>query len=124
MASEPPKPPKPTKPAIMPTGWIFLVALVPNIPALFFIWLLFLRCGCTHYAPGFTEAKFASLKEGMTAAEVEAVMGPPLARIDHGDWKALWTYSDRDDDTCGFQKRWVYLETGKVTIIENTTWIE
>ena len=22
----------------------------------------------------------------------------------------LWTYSDRDDDTCDFEMRWVYLE--------------
>lgn len=118
------EPPKPAKPSVMPPAWAVIVALIPNVPALFFIWFLFLRCGCTHYAPGFTEAKFASLKEGMTAAEVETIMGPPLARIEYKDGEVLWTYSDRDDDTCGYEKRCVHLESGKVTIIEKMTWIE
>lgn len=115
---------KPPKPSSTPPTWAIVVAVIPNVPALFIIWFLFLRCGCTYYAPGFTEAKFASLKEGMTAAEVVEVIGPPLARIPNEDGTILWTYSDRNDDTCSFEMRWVYLRSGKVETISNMRWME
>ncbi len=42
----------------------------------------------TIYAEGYSESKFRSLRVGMTAAQVEAVMGAPLSRghwMDSGD---------------------------------------
>lgn len=85
-------------------------------------WLAFLRCGPTFHASGFTEAKFASLHEGMTPGEVEAIIGPPLEKVPHMDGTTLWTYSNRDDDTCDFEMRWVHFRDGKVEHVVNMHW--
>jgi len=58
-------------------GWFVWASiafvLVPFVVAtMAAFWFIFLRCGPTYYSPGFTESKFASLREGMTAGEVEA----------------------------------------------------
>ena len=92
------------------------------LPALFFIWFHFLRCGPTYYAAEFTEARFARLRQGMTTAQVEAIMGPPLEKILHEDGGTLWTYSNRDDDTCDFEMRWVHFRAGRVEFVVNMHW--
>ena len=63
-------------------GWLawasFALALVPFVFAtMAAYWFIFLRCGQVYYSPGFTELKFASLREGMPAGEVKAVVGAP-----------------------------------------------
>jgi hypothetical protein len=55
------------------------VVVVPLVLAtMIAFWFVFLRCGPTFYSPGFTEAKFASLREGMAPGEVKAIIGAPL----------------------------------------------
>ena len=88
----------------------------------FLLWFHFLRCGPTYYADGYSEAGFLRLREGMSAREVESLSGRPLERISQADGKELWTYIDRDDDTCDFEMRWVYLEGGRVKSIANLHW--
>ncbi len=90
----------------------------------FGFWLVYLRCGPTFYAPGFTEARFASLREGMTTAETEALIGPPLKVIPQGEGTTLWTYSNRDDDTCDFEMRWVYFQDGRAKHVVGMHWTE
>ena len=92
------------------------------LPALVVFWFVFLRCGPTFYAAGFTEAKFASLCQGMTPVQVEAIMGPPLEKHLQEDGGTLWTYSNRDDATCDFEMRWVYFRAGQVEHVVNMHW--
>jgi hypothetical protein len=88
------------------------------------LWFHFLRCGPTDYAEGYSESKFLGLREGMSEREVEALLGRPLERIPQPDGTVLWTYSDRDDCTCDFEMRWVYLDEGRVKSIANMHWYE
>ncbi|WP_165073761.1 hypothetical protein [Paludisphaera rhizosphaerae] len=104
------------------SSFVLVVALIPFLPALFVFWFLFLRCGPTYYAPGFSEAKFASLREGMSADEVEAILGRPLQKVPQADGGMLWTYSDRDDDTCDFEMRWVYFKSGEIRRVVKMYW--
>ena len=87
-------------------------------------WLAFFRCGPTFYAAGFTEAGFASFHEGMTMAEAKALIGPPLEVVDQHDGTMLWTYSNRDDDTCDFEMRWIYFRDGRAKHVVNMRWVE
>jgi hypothetical protein len=81
-----------------------------------------LRCGPTYYSKGYSENKFMSLRVGMTSKEVEAVMGPPLEKIPWQDGRVLWTYSDRDDDTCDFWRRWVLFKNDRVDDVVSDYW--
>ncbi|QEH35584.1 hypothetical protein OJF2_41370 [Aquisphaera giovannonii] len=86
------------------------------------LWFHFLRCGPTRYADGYSEARFLRLREGMSAREVESLLGRPLERVSQADGEELWAYSNRDDDTCDFEMRWVYLDRGRVKSIANLHW--
>lgn len=89
------------------------------------IWLLWVhRCGPTIYAQVYTEVKFRSIHVGMTYKEVEAILGKPLQEVHWEDRTVLWTYSDRADKTCDFERRWLYFEKGKVAEIDNDYWEE
>jgi hypothetical protein len=98
------------------------VGLALVIPTSVFFWFHFQRCGSTFYSAGFTEAGFASLRQGMRPDQVEAVMGPPLEKHPQTDGGTLWTYSNRDDDTCDFEMRWVYFRAGRVEHVVNMHW--
>jgi hypothetical protein len=101
-----------------------LLMLPLILPALFLLWFHVLRCGPTYYAPGFTEAKFASLHEGMTPDQVAAIMGPPLEKHHHEDGGILWTYSNREDVTCDYEMRAVFFRNDKVEAVANMHWDE
>jgi hypothetical protein len=90
----------------------------------FLLWFHSLRCGPTYYAEGYSESKFLGLREGTSSLEVEALLGRPLERISQADGTVLWTYSNRDDCTCDFEMRWVYLNEGRVKTIVNMHWEE
>jgi hypothetical protein len=78
----------------------------------------------TYYAPGYTETKFRTLRIGMTRAEVEAMVGPPLTKVRWSDGSMNWVYSDRPWDTLDFERRWVIFKDDKVTEIVNDKWEE
>ena len=86
-----------------------------------FMWF---RCGPTYYASGFTEAKFATLREGMSTDEVLGIIGPPLETFRQRDGRILWMYSRRDDVTCNYEMRGVYFRDEKVKAIANMYWEE
>ena len=88
------------------------------------LWFHLLRCGPTYYAEGYREAKFLTLREGMSAHEVEGLLGRPLRRISQADGTELLTYSDREHVTSDFEMRWVYLDDGRVKSIANLHWCE
>ena len=77
----------------------------------------------TVYSPQFTESGFKSLRVGMSQEEVEAIMGPPLKKVDwHGSIYSVavgdknWWYSDSRGDG-NFWRRWVIFGKGKVVAI-------
>ena len=78
----------------------------------------------TFYSQGYSETKFRSVREGMTAEQVEAVMGPPLEKIPWQDGAVNWTYSDRPWDTADFSRRWIIFRGGKVDSVINDYWTE
>ena len=90
----------------------------------FLFWFHNLRCGPTFYSEKYGESKFLSLRKGMTAREVEAIIGPPLERIPHADGSVLWTYSNREDDTCSFDMCWVYFKDDRVSSVTKMRWEE
>ncbi|MBI5737923.1 MAG: hypothetical protein HY997_18840 [Mycolicibacterium neoaurum] len=52
----------------------------------------------TYYAVGYSDRAFLKIKPGISCAEVEALLGPPLeVRELKGD--QLWLYSSRREDT-------------------------
>src|SRR4051794_19964256 len=79
-----------------------------------FTWESFM--GTTVYAPGYSEQKFHSVRVGMTPAQVEAILGPPLQRRAWGGLSdvSFYSYSDTPDDTGNFSRRWVVWKDGKV----------
>jgi hypothetical protein len=105
---------------------VFTFAAIPTVAFILFVVWFFIHCAFspTFYAPGFTEAKFASLREGMTTDEVEAIIGRPLETVRHEDGETLWTYSNRDDCTCDFEMRWLHFREGRIVRVVNTHWTE
>jgi hypothetical protein len=84
---------------------------------------------CTFYSAGFSESRFRTLHVGMTRGEVEAIVGPPLRKVPQNQStgprdEELWCYSDRQDESANFWRRWVYLENGKVVSVVNDFWVD
>jgi hypothetical protein len=83
----------------------------------------------TFYAPGYEERLFNQLRVGMSAAEVEAIIGSPLRKISWNQHmgphhEELWTYSDRPDVTFNYWRRWVIFENGKIVNVINDFWFD
>ncbi|QEH32340.1 hypothetical protein OJF2_08100 [Aquisphaera giovannonii] len=76
----------------------------------------------TIYAPGFTEARFAQIREGMTAGQVLSILGPPLDRRPWGEGVEAWRYSNQYTYTSDFDRRWLFLRDGVVQSIANDYW--
>lgn len=69
----------------------------------------------TEYAPGFTEARFAKIRPGMTEVEVRQLVGAPLERRSWSPIGELWSYSDSVTNVPNFHRRDVLItESGKV----------
>jgi hypothetical protein len=97
----------------------------------------------TVYADGFNESRFRSLRVGMTARQVEIIMGPPLAR---GQWQDsggsgpitpgvgtledLWRYSRAGrapragNATANYWRREVWFRGGAVYSIDRTYYVD
>ena len=76
----------------------------------------------TLYAPGYDEARFRTIHEGMTAGQVASIMGEPLEKRPWSDGRGLWKYSDQYTYTSDFDRRWVYLSGGAVQTVVNDRW--
>lgn len=91
----------------------------------------------TVYAEGYNESSFRSLRVGMTARQVEKIIGPPLARGEYhsvaGAWPIVpglgqpgeyWSYSrggkHAEYGKTSYWKRDVYFRNGVVSDIDRT----
>jgi hypothetical protein len=84
---------------------------------------------CTFYSVRYSERRFNSVRVGMTGAEVEAVIGPPLRKRRRNERakpsnEELWEYSARRDDAANFWRRWVFFEDNKVSHIISDFWVD
>ena len=73
------------------------------IPFFAFVMWVFTLSGTT-YAPGFSEERFASLRTGMTKAEVETLLGKPLG-ISRREGREIWEYTERRFGG-NYEQRW------------------
>jgi hypothetical protein len=87
------------------------------------VYLMYARCA-TRYSPLYSEEKFRALQVGMTVSEMERIIGTPISKTEWEDGTVLWAYSDRKDDTCDFERRWVLVRNGSIAAITNDYWEE
>jgi hypothetical protein len=83
----------------------------------------------TIYSKDYDETKFQGLRTGMTAKEVEAIMGQPLRIIPLNQHQGirdeeLWHYSEQPDPTADFWRRWVEFKAGRMTRIISDYWYD
>jgi outer membrane protein assembly factor BamE (lipoprotein component of BamABCDE complex) len=80
----------------------------------------------TVYSKGYSEQQFRTLRVGMTAAQVEAIMGPPLWKGTHPAFGLpyTWFYTTHEDVTANYKRRWVAFQNGRVVQIINDFWID
>jgi outer membrane protein assembly factor BamE (lipoprotein component of BamABCDE complex) len=72
----------------------------------------------TIYSAGYSESRFRRLRVGMSPQQVEAVIGPPLAKAPWGNNTVNWIFSDGAGEPSPFYwRRWVIFEGDKVTVI-------
>jgi outer membrane protein assembly factor BamE (lipoprotein component of BamABCDE complex) len=81
------------------------------------------------YSKNYDETKFDSLREGMTAKEVEAIMGEPVkkGRLNHTEGHEdgeQWWYTAQSDPTADYLRRWVVFTAGRVTRIISEDWYD
>jgi hypothetical protein len=78
----------------------------------------------TIYSKGYDETKFRSLRAGMSAREIESIMGSPLKKVPMtGDYE-LWYYSDQVNALSSYWRRWVYVRHGKAMEVVNVYWVD
>jgi hypothetical protein len=83
----------------------------------------------TIYSEKYDKTKFESLRDGMTAKEVEAIMGEPLKKVPWNQHmgvhdEEMWFYSDQPNIYANYWRRWVHFQDGKTTMIINDYWKE
>jgi hypothetical protein len=83
----------------------------------------------TIYAPGYSERRFHRIRVGMTCAEVEAIMGRPLDKVDWSFGTApkdreMWRYSKQHNALANCWRRWVLFEKGKVLEVVSDFWVD
>jgi hypothetical protein len=105
---------------VRPFHW----GLIIFAASLVLIYIMFIKCGPTYYSARFNEGKFKTLRPGMPVAELEAIIGPPLEKVPQRDGLVLWAYSKRDDVTCSFWRRWVFVKDEKIESIDCDYWQE
>ena len=78
----------------------------------------------TVYAPGYNEATFRAIREGMTTDQVASIMGQPLEKELRSDDALIWKYSDQYTYTSDFDRRWVFFSGGTVQTVVNDHWYD
>jgi hypothetical protein len=112
-------------------GWMIVIALFGlHLAALraLLIHEPFLGLG-TIYSERYSEARFTTLRVGMSRGEVEAIMGRPLRVVPWNQEmgphdEEMWCYSDQPNALANFHRRWVLFEKGKVAVVINDFWID
>jgi outer membrane protein assembly factor BamE (lipoprotein component of BamABCDE complex) len=67
----------------------------------------------TSYSTGFREERFATIRVGMTANQVETILGPPIAKEPWGEGTENWQYSGPRGPAF-YRRRWVLFNNGRV----------
>jgi hypothetical protein len=91
----------------------------------------------TVYAPGYSESGFRSLRAGMTARQVEEILGPPLVISQwfdpppgrptvpgEGTPGVVWSYTRPRKARGNYWLRWVFFRDGLVHGTETTYWVD
>jgi hypothetical protein len=77
----------------------------------------------TIYAAGYDEARFRQIQIGMTAAQVESMLGPPLHRYNRSSVEIQdWGYTEGASSTSNYWRREVMIEDGKVKAVVSDYW--
>jgi hypothetical protein len=77
----------------------------------------------TLYSTGYNEAAFNHIHRGMSAEEVEAMLGPPLMRAGWGkDGTENWIFTQGASATSDYWRRWIVLKDGKVELVISDYW--
>ena len=78
----------------------------------------------TVWAPGFTESAFSKVHLGMSAAEVNSLLGDPLRKSCDAEG-CLWIYTWQDTGTANFDQRWLDFDSaGRVKEIRKSFYID
>lgn len=72
----------------------------------------------TVYANGYSESKFRSLRVGMTARQVEDIMGPPLGR---GQWQDVSGGGPTTPVAGTLEDYWAYSRAGRAPRLGNAS---
>jgi outer membrane protein assembly factor BamE (lipoprotein component of BamABCDE complex) len=77
-------------------------------------------------AKGYSEHRFRTIKIGMTASQVEAIMGTPLRKGSHPAFGLAdpWFYTYHEDMTANYKRRWVVFNNGRVVAVINDFWVD
>jgi hypothetical protein len=80
----------------------------------------------TIYSKGYSEDHFQMLRIGMTAKQVESILGPPLWKIPRSDDEVveIWEYSGPPHDEANYWRRWVFIGNGRVEAVVSDFWID
>jgi outer membrane protein assembly factor BamE (lipoprotein component of BamABCDE complex) len=72
----------------------------------------------TVYSNSYDERRFEKIQVGMTAEEVESLMGVPRSK-EPIDGYETWMYTEQGNQTISFWRRWVIFDKGRVFRILN-----
>jgi hypothetical protein len=83
----------------------------------------------TVYVRGYSESKFRSLRIGMTAHQVEQIMGPPLSRSQWATTRGgiaddVWNYTGANQPLGDYKRRSILFRNGKVFEIYNFYYLD
>lgn len=110
---------------LWPRTILGMIALIAKLAVTWSLtqWVLF--DSGTQYAPGFSEGRFQQVRVGMTTDQVEAILGPPIDKL---DWATpgvqRWAYTNQVSATSDFHRRWVFVEGEKVANVVNDYWYD
>lgn len=71
----------------------------------------------TVYARGYTDAKFQTIKVGLMADDVTAVLGPPLKVAPCGNLPSVWYCTDQKTVVDNLWRRLIAFEGGKFAVV-------
>ena len=81
----------------------------------------------TVYSVHYNERRFGRIRVGMTTAEVESLLGPPLRKVPqlYGVPEVTsWMYSDKRHGGGDYWMRNVYFQNNKIVNVAKMYWID
>lgn len=79
----------------------------------------------TVYSPGYSDSRFRQIRVGMTTAQVEGLMGPPLEMIPWSEQGLeIWCYSKKPSGRGDYWRRDLFVKGGRVCQILDMYWFD